>query len=81
MTQNNMLLREELDLNIQNHRPTSENNLWDTLQDAWMNLTTTVLEKLVSKMPRLCKAVIKRNRGSFMKMRFSSHYPIDKHVF
>lgn len=58
------LLWEEVDRRIRVVCPTSENHLWTIIQNAWNNISIAVIEKLISRMPRLCAAVIKA-KGNF----------------
>lgn len=53
------LLWEELDRAVRKICPTSAFHLWTILQKEWSNITSSQLEKLILRMPRLCKAVIK----------------------
>lgn len=59
------LLWDELDRIIRQSCPSSEKHLWTLLHDAWSHLQSETLTKLVSRMPRLCQAVIKANGGYF----------------
>lgn len=53
------LLWDELDRKVRSMRPTSESHLWECLQRAWNNIELETLQKLVERMPRVCKAIIK----------------------
>lgn len=59
------LLWEELDRKIRTSCPTSAENLWEKLKEAWSSLEQRTLDKLVERMPRLVKAVIKSKGGFF----------------
>lgn len=56
-------LWDELDRRVRIMSPTSVTRLWECLEDAWRNLSSETLEKLVSRMPNLCKAVIHAKGG------------------
>ena len=43
--------------------PTNVQSLWKCLEDAWKNLNCETMEKLVSRMPNLCKTVTHANGG------------------
>jgi transposase len=57
------LLWDEIDRTIRKKSPTSKSHLWQILQQSWSEINNVTLEKLVKRMPRLCKAVIKNNGG------------------
>lgn len=59
------LLWEELDRAVRKSQPTSLRDLWKILKTEWTNLQSTTLNKLILRMPRLCKAVIKSKGGHF----------------
>ena len=59
------LLWEELDRAVRNNRLKSHAELWNLLQNEWKNIKSTTLDKLILRMPRLCKAVIKNKGGHF----------------
>ena len=50
---------------IENEKPTNERHLLEIINKVWANLTPGVLDKLVERMPRLCKAVIQAEGGYF----------------
>lgn len=59
------LLWEELDRSVRKYCPTSASDLWEKLQQQWHSIQENTLNKLVARMPRLCKAVIKHKGGHF----------------
>ena len=56
-------LWDELDRKVHMMAPTSVQSLWKCLKDAWKNLNCEMMEKMVSGMPNLCKAVIHTKGG------------------
>lgn len=65
------LLWEELDRRVRNLKPTSLPGLWNCLKEAWSNIEQQTLEKLVERMPKLCRAVIKAKGGHFQENRLN----------
>lgn len=59
------LLWDELDRNVRKECPTSKKHLWKILQESWRHIHIITLEKLILRMPRLCRAVIKVKGGFF----------------
>lgn len=59
------LLWEELDRKVREKCPTSQAHMWQVIQDSWANIPNETLTKLVSRLPRLCAAVIKAKGGYF----------------
>lgn len=59
------LLWEELDRQVRKECPTSSEKLWDILQNAWQRIPSSVLEKLVLRMPRIVKSVLAAKGGFF----------------
>ncbi|XP_058790002.1 uncharacterized protein LOC131663549 [Phymastichus coffea] len=59
------LLWEELDRAVRKNSPSSATNLWEVLKREWVNIKQETLDKLVARMPRICKAVIKHKGGHF----------------
>ena len=59
------LVWEEVDRQIEARKPTNEAMLLEVVNSVWANLTSEVLNKLVERLPRLCKAVIKAEGGYF----------------
>lgn len=57
------LLWEELDRKVKENMPNSVDGLWQCLLEAWGRITTETLDKLTTRMPRICKAVIKAKGG------------------
>ena len=53
------LLWEELDRMVHKKCPSSQSNLWEVLQEAWGEIS--YLNKLATRMPKVCKAVIAAN--------------------
>ena len=43
--------------------PSSQSNLWEVLQEAWGELSSDYLNKLMTRMPKVCKAEIAANGG------------------
>jgi len=44
-------------------------DLWDCLQETWKSIDATIINKLIARMPRLCRAVIKAKGGFFDESR------------
>lgn len=59
------LLWEEIDRRVRKLHPTSEEDLWQKLQQVWDNIEPECVEKLVARMPALMKMVIKQEGGYF----------------
>jgi hypothetical protein len=59
------LLWEELDREVRKHVITSKNNLWAVLQESWDRISEETLNKLINRLPRICKAVIKSKGNHF----------------
>lgn len=59
------LLWEELDRKIRISCPSSAEELWRQLQNAWSFIERDIINKLVKRMPRLVEAVIKKKGGFF----------------
>lgn len=57
------LLWDQLDRQVRECCPTSQEDLWRKLQEEWQKITKTTLEKLIARMPKLCEAVIKNKGG------------------
>lgn len=53
------LLWDELDRQVRDLAPTSENSMWNCLKQVWENLDPQILRKLVERMPKICAALIK----------------------
>ena len=53
------LLWDELDRYVRKQSPGSKEHLWELFQEEWQKISSQTLEKLISRMPRLCNAVIK----------------------
>ena len=59
------LLWEEMDRKVRLQCPTSKSDLWKASQNAWNNISTETITKLIDRMPRLCQAVLKSNGRFF----------------
>lgn len=59
------LLWDELDRRLRETCPQSQQLLWDHLQSAWNNIPADTLQKLVCRLPKICKAVIRSKGGYF----------------
>ena len=59
------LLWEQLDRIVRKKCPSSQSNLWEVLQEAWGEISSDCLNKLTTRMPKVCKAVIAANGGFF----------------
>jgi hypothetical protein len=55
------LLWEQLDRIVPKKCPSSQSNLWEVLQDAWGEISSDYLNKLTTRMPKVCKALIAAN--------------------
>jgi len=58
-------LWDELDRRVRKVYPTSQEHLWETLEKEWNEISNSVLEKLVERMPRLVKKVLSTKGGWF----------------
>ena len=65
------LLWEKLDRRVRDLKPTSLPSLWDCLNEAWNNIPSQTLQKLIERMPKLCAAVIKAKGGHFQENRLN----------
>lgn len=59
------LLWDELDRRVREHCARSQQQLWEHLQEAWNAIPVETLQRLVLRMPKICKAVIKCGGGYF----------------
>ncbi|CDQ85386.1 unnamed protein product [Oncorhynchus mykiss] len=59
------LLWEQLDRMVRKKCPSSQSNLWEVLQEAWGEISSDYLNKLTTRMPKVCMAVIAANGGFF----------------
>lgn len=59
------LLWEHLDRELRKTCPTSKSDMLDKINITWNAIQADVLDKLVERMPRLCKAVIAAKGGYF----------------
>lgn len=57
------LLWDELDRQVRRSCPTSQKHLWRLLQDQWQKISTSTLEKLVARLPKICQAIMKSKGG------------------
>lgn len=51
-------LWEELGRNVRNRCPSSQEDLWNTLQERWNNILKYTINKLMARMIKLVKIVI-----------------------
>lgn len=63
------LLWDELDRRVRAMRPVNVNQLWEYLNQAWNDIPASCCQKLVARMPRLCRAVIKAKGRYFEENR------------
>jgi transposase len=59
------LLWEEMDREIKKQKPTSIPELERIARQVWSNISAETLQKLINRLPRLCKAVIEAEGGYF----------------
>lgn len=59
------LLWEELDRNVREQCPSSQQAMWNALEESWNNISQETIDKLIARMPRLVKKVIKCKGGYF----------------
>ena len=59
------LVWDELDRKVRNKQPTNAVNLYEMLTEAWDEISSDYLMKLIARMPRVCNAVIKAKGGYF----------------
>jgi transposase len=59
------LLWEPLDSNVRSRCPSSQEEMWNALNESWNNISHETIDKLIARMPRLIKAVIKCKGGIF----------------
>jgi hypothetical protein len=45
--------------------PSSQSNLWEVLQETWGEISSDYLNKLTTRMSKVCKAIIAANVGLF----------------
>ena len=57
------LLWDQLDRQVRKQCPTSQEDLWRILQQEWQKITAETCDKLLERLPKLCKAVIKNKGG------------------
>jgi transposase len=59
------LLWDEVDRQVQARRSSNLTALEHAVKEVWANISPETVEKLLKRMPRLCKAVIRANGGYF----------------
>lgn len=59
------LLWEELDRTVRHRCPSSQEDMWNALQESWSSISMETIQKLIARMPRLVKKVIKCKGGFF----------------
>ncbi|KMQ83189.1 paired box protein and transposase domain containing protein [Lasius niger] len=59
------LLWDELDRSVRKLQPKNSEQLWSYLQTIWKSISTETLQKLIERMPKICRAVIKEKGGYF----------------
>lgn len=59
------LLWEELDRRVRKICPISAEHLWDILQKEWKAIPSSVIEKLVERMPRIVRRLLAAKGGFF----------------
>lgn len=58
-------LWDHLDRKIRDKPLRNKNELWATVESEWKNIEEDVLQKLIDRMPRICKAILKVRGGYF----------------
>ena len=61
------LLWEEMGRRIYKERPSSVDHLWELCQEVWKGFEANDLQKLVNRMPFICKMVIHQKGGYFQE--------------
>jgi transposase len=61
------LLWDHMKREVSKRHPTSEDHLWEICQDVWNNIKPEVLDKLINRMPFICKMVLKQRGGYFQE--------------
>lgn len=64
-------LWDELDRQVKKLRPTNKSDLWLKLRQVWDGLQPEILQKLVNRMPKICKAIIKARGSHFDENRLN----------
>lgn len=59
------LLWDQLDRQVRETQITSQDHMWQVLQEQWQKIDKKTLNKLIMRMPRVCAAVIKARGGYF----------------
>lgn len=59
------LIWDHLGREVHKSLPTNKANLWRVLQNAWNDIDVDYLDKLITRMPRICAAIISA-RGSYI---------------
>lgn len=57
------LLCDHLDRQVRKSCPTSQSDLMRILREEWAKIPQTTLEKLIQRLPRICKEIIKNKGG------------------
>ncbi|KAI5706979.1 hypothetical protein M8J75_013076 [Diaphorina citri] len=57
------LLWDHLDRQVRKSCPTSQSDLMRILREEWAKIPQTTLEKLIQRLPRICKEIIKNKGG------------------
>jgi hypothetical protein len=59
------LLWEEVDRQVKERKPGNVHSLEATVKEVWENISPSIIDKLVKRLPRLCQAVIMAEGGYF----------------
>lgn len=59
------LLWDELDREVRKLRSSNVEELWNNLQSCWTAISAQTLQNLISRMPRVCAAVLRAKGGYF----------------
>jgi hypothetical protein len=59
------LLWDEVDRQVQSTRPSNVSQLESTVFSVWANISEDIIDKLIKRLPRICKAVNQANGGYF----------------
>lgn len=63
------LLWDELDRRVRDLKPTSLPDLWKCLVQAWNAIDVNTLQKLVERLPKICRAIIEAKGGHIQENR------------
>ena len=61
------MLWEECDRQVRKRKPTNLCQLEETVKSVWENMSASKMNKLVARMPDICKAVLKAHGGYFIE--------------